>query len=100
MGLLASVGAAVIIAGSNYADHATTEPAIARGGVEHGLRGPAIRIGVAAAETALFHVIRKENKTAGWIYVGAVVAVNVVIAKHNNGVCRGGTCGANPQPGR
>lgn len=86
--LLASVGAAVLIAGANYADHATTESAIARGGVERGLRGPAIRMGVAAGEYAVFHAIRKESKTAGWIYVGVVVGVNAVIAHHNHNVLR------------
>lgn len=88
MSLLASVGAAVLIAGANYADHATTERAIARGGVERGVRGPAIRIGMATLETAAFFALRKESKKAAWIYVGAVVAVNGAIALHNHKAMR------------
>ena len=95
MALLSSVAAAVLIAGANYADYATTRDAIGRGAWEmnpiYGIRGERlapIKIGVVAAETAAFVLIERRHRKAAWIYAATIVGANLLIAHHNAKVMR------------
>jgi hypothetical protein len=94
--ILESVAAFTLLAGANYADYSTTRAAIARGGVEANPifgrgaeRLAPIKAAVVATETFGFYKIRKKHKVLAWVYVGAVVGVNVAIARHNSQVLKG-----------
>lgn len=96
--LVETVAAAILLAGANYADLRTSQQALRMpGAVEvnswamgrHGERLVPVKIAVCAVETAGFYAIRRKHRRTAWVYVGAVVAVNVGIAYHNRSVARG-----------
>lgn len=94
--ILESVAAAVLLAGANYADYATTRSAIDRGGIEMnaGLYGPRaerlgpVKLGVVAGEVVVFELLKKQDRRLGWAWVASIVVVNLAIAHRNNQVLR------------
>ncbi len=90
-----SILAFSLITGSNMADAVSTQHVVQAGGYEAhapGLYGPGaervvpVKLGISALETAGFVAIRKRHKHAAWVYVGAVVVANVIIARRNEGL--------------
>jgi hypothetical protein len=88
--ILESIAAAVILAGGNYADYATTRAGLSLGGSEvnaligaHGERLAPIKIAATLGETAAFVAIRRKSKPLAWTFVAVVTGVNLAIAHHN-----------------
>lgn len=90
-----AVAAAVIIAGANYTDYASTQRALGRDAREltlsigsNGERLALVKATTTAVETAVFCGIRKHHKKTAWAFVGMVVATNLIIAHQNDKTAR------------
>lgn len=93
--LLEGVAAAVMLTGANYLDYSSTREGLERGGVEVnaliGKDGQRLAVTKALAvgvETGVFLALRRRHPKAAWAFVGAIVATNIALAHHNNGVMR------------
>jgi len=87
-----SLLAFTLMAGANYADHATTQAGLNRGAVEvNPIMQGRLTVGkmvVVGAETGIYLALRKKSKRAAWVWVASVVMVNVGVAVRNRGVGR------------